>query len=371
MNKLVIIYICIVIFQLIVSVYTSNYFSKSSDIKKVVIDEKNQITRVKTFIEKILTEKLEMIKKSNNLSSWLEEVDKKTVYDFEGKGLYVFAWINTKLTDKMILVQFPDKKMIGMSFADFYDNNSEIILNSKYTVSPAVFANMFDISRLDEFDKMSYYLIDPIYKVSVKKTSIFRKFIFEKENIEGVIGMGYNTENMSYNNEYKYFTYIHKPELLITSLSTILIAFVISKLHTIKNTENKALGFLILSNIFILVFINIFEQIGTVEKENQKITQINSSILSLSFLSSVNLFVLNMLYYKTKDLFVETSVVFGVAILLLLVSIYKSTNQNSIYQLIGSRVTNTFIYDFTIFLNIIIMLNFIFYTFVENVKNKK
>jgi hypothetical protein len=105
---------------------------------------------------------------------------------------------------------------------------------SKNTVSEHVPTTMYKVAREGEYDLSTYYWIDPLYNQSVRKKSIFTKFNFEKENKSGIIGMGYNYENLSLVNEFKNFTYIGKPELIIGSVMTLVIALVISKLHTVK-----------------------------------------------------------------------------------------------------------------------------------------
>lgn len=109
-------------------------------------------------------------------------------------------------------------------------------------------------------------------------------------------------------------------------------------------------------------------QVSKIVDENLKIETVNKNILNLSFLSSINLFILNILYYSNKDLFIETSVFFGMTIFLLLLATYKSTSQNSIYDLISVTITNTYIFNYAVILNILILANFIFYTFSKSFK---
>jgi hypothetical protein len=227
---------------------------------------------------------------------------------------------------------------------------------------------MYTNSNEGRYDTLGYYWVDPLYQQSVRKKSVFTKFSFKKEDISGLIGMGYNMENLTIKNEFKRFSYISKPELIMGSLITIIISLVISKLNTVKYVKLKAFVFLILINIYIFIFINTHGSVGKTADENEKITNVNASILNLSFLSTVNLFILNTLYSSNKDLFVETSVIFGMTVFLLLLATYKSTDQNSIYDLIKARLTNTFIFNYAAILNILIMSNFIFHTFSKSFK---
>ena len=68
------------------------------------------------------------------------------------------------------------------------------------------------------------------------------------------------------------------------------------------------------------------EIVSNYENEKNNIQSINSKILGISFLSTVNLFVINYLE-SNKKLFVETVMVYSVSILLLLIALYQSINQ--------------------------------------------
>jgi hypothetical protein len=274
----------------------------------------------------------------------------------------------------MNVVVHPEKRLLGMSWTDFYDNYNERLINIQHTLSSNAVINMYNHSDVGQIDSLDYYWIDPLYKntrtgnLSVKKKSLFTQFSFKDQNISGIIGMGYNKPDPTTHKMYKRFTYINKLELLIGSLVTIVLSLVISKLNTVKYTKIKAFIFLILINLYILIFNNTESQVSKIVDENRKIETVNSNILNLSFLSSINLFILTTLYYSNKDLFVETSVFFGMTIFLLLLATYKSTSQNTIFDLIKITVTNTFIFNYAVILNIIILSNFMFYTFSKSFK---
>jgi len=124
----------------------------------------------------------------------------------------------------------------------------------------------------------------------------------------------------------------------------------------------KSISFLILSNIYLLFFINRNEYYSNLVVENKKTEEINSSILDVSFLSSVNIFIMNFIYAKHKQLFVETAAIFGVSIILLLTAIYKSTNKNTLSEIVGARITNQLVFNMSIFLNAAIICNFLYYS---------
>jgi hypothetical protein len=367
MKEIIIAYIIIVIIQILYTTYYTIQLSESSKLlAENIINTPDEESEVNKFIEEkisVLMEKQDEM----NYFEWIKYVSENSEYEFDGQKLYIFVWKYVE-PEKMILQVYPDKKLLGLAWGDFYAAFKDIILDSKNTVSEQVPYTMYKFSKEGEYGLSSYYWIDPIYEQSVRKKTIFTKFDFEKENKKGVIGMGYNIENLSLTNQFKHFKYMNKAELIISSLITLVISLVISKLHTVENPNLKAFSFLLLSNLFILYYNNTTDQISKVADENERITAINASILNLSFLSSVNLFILTTIYSTNKDLFVETSVIFSMTVLLLMIASYKNTNQNNIYDLIGTRITNTFIFNYAVALNLLIMCNFIFYAFSKSFK---
>ena len=367
MKEIIIAYIIIVIIQLLYSIYYPVHLSElSKQLDNNLLNTRDEQENVNRFIE----EKLKiLLGKAHEMEylEWINYVRDNSDYEFNGQKIYIFGWKYVE-PEKMILQVYPDKELQGLSWSDFYSHFKDIILDSKNTVSDQVPYNMYKLSKEGEYDLSAYYWIDPLYQQSVRKKSVFTKFNFEKENKKGIIGMGYNIENLTFTNEYKNFTYINKFELVVGSLMTLIISLVISKLHTVKNPNIKAFTFLLLSNLFILFYNNTQGHVSKVVDENKRITAINANILNLSFLSSINLFILSTIYSTNKDLFVETSVIFSMTVLLLMIASYKNTNQNTIFDLIATRVTNTFIFNYAVALNLLIMGNFIFYTFSKSFK---
>jgi hypothetical protein len=368
MKELIITYIVIVILQLIYTIYVP--VSSNNETNKIIVNDKEKAKKIDKFIKNKL--KI-LMDKANNMkySDWLNYLEKNASYEYDGIKMYIFVWENID-KNKMSVVIHPDDNLNGLSWDDFYKDSNEVLLNTTNAISDDVTLNMYKISREGAFDFLEYYWVDPIYKISVKKNSIFTKFSFQNKNainpINGVIGMGYNLENLTDEHMYKRFTYVSKVEFIMGSLITIILSLIISKLNTVKNTKIKAFSFLIFINLYIFFFMNSESQVSKIVDENLKIETVNKNILNLSFLSSINLFILNILYYSNKDLFIETSVFFGMTIFLLLLATYKSTSQNSIYDLISVTITNTYIFNYAVILNILILANFIFYTFSKSFK---
>ena len=132
--------------------------------------------------------------------------------------------------------------------------------------------------------------------------------------------------------------------------------------------------FLILSNFYILYFLTNTEYRGKTETEINKIEQINNGILSVSFLVGVNTFIITSLTKNSNlELFTQSAIIFAISIILLLFSTFKVTDAITIDELIEDRISNQLIFNFSIILNIFVILNYIVFIFrfgIPTMKNK-
>ena len=85
-------------------------------------------------------------------------------------------------------------------------------------------------------------------------------------------------------------------------------------------------------------------------------------MLGLSFLSGVNIYILKSLYKNKTVFFKETSFIFGVSIIFLLITIYKYKTPEVIEDIIVKRITGQLTFNFAVLLNMLILVNFIVYT---------
>ena len=93
-------------------------------------------------------------------------------------------------------------------------------------------------------------------------------------------------------------------------------------------------------------------------------------MLSISFLVSVNIFILNSLASNknliNKPIFLESSVIFSLSLLLLLFSIYKQTNFNSISDMKSNRITKQLTFNLVVYYNLFIVINYLLFVAKEN-----
>jgi hypothetical protein len=208
---------------------------------------------------------------------------------------------------------------------------------------------------------MSFYWIDPYYYNVVVQNTYFTKWK-TRDGREGILGIGFDTYNLTYESAYKVIDNIHIFEFCISSLLLFSISLIIFSINANKFSKIESIIFLILSHIFIIHFINKTDHLSSNDGELSKISDINSSILNISFLSAINIYIIDTISRKNSNLFKETSYVFCITTIFLLLACYKSTHQNSISQVTGARYTNQYLYNLSIILNFLIIVNYLVYS---------
>ena len=98
-------------------------------------------------------------------------------------------------------------------------------------------------------------------------------------------------------------------------------------------------------------------------KELSKIKYINSGALSVAFLAGVNIYIIGILSSNSKSfLYIQSSIIFALSISLLMISILQYTNLTEINYMISNRISNELLFNFSIILNMVILINFILHT---------
>ena len=373
MFSIILLYIVIVIIQVIYTIYVPRYSSREDILEDKIIKFNNEN---KDKLEKIFTEKiLTMANVINNSDLNMQDsIDKyykdKSIFYVDNQEFYIS--IVKKITNQHLVIHptnfihllSPNSRENNMIDEDVIFDTKEDILNTQHTISHNLFSNIFNLSSVGHVSHSKYYYINKFNNLSIQKLAFFTR-IHNKYNEEGIVVIGYDIENYSNKTKFKYSEYIYKTEVVFVSLITLAIALLMSKFG---KSNFKAILLLVVTNIYILYFINTTENKATNIHENYKSDQINDSLLGLTFLTGVNTYIIKEMYKKNRNLFIETSFIFATSIILLLIACYKSTNKNQLTQLIGARITNQLAFNLCIILNAIIIINFIIHSFTS-IKN--
>ena len=362
---LIIFYIIIVILQFIITKYSLPYCSE---------DKKKLTNKIKYNLEhkdKLLSIFSKIVLDiSNKINSGEMDFDEWVVYFnslppiiIEEHEYYftVFERINKKTHEDFIIYHYGNPKYVGFTYTDIKTELDELMIKLKYTIASDLIKNSYYSTMLYHVSYNIYYWLDPLSLQSVKKQSINTKWK-DKTGREGYVTIGIDLEDLSQTNSYKYYKHIDKFTLFLTSIITIIIAIIINNLNSTKYSNLKAFLFLIISNIYILLFINSYENESIPENELLKLNRIMTSILSLSVLTSINIYILKLLLENKTQFFKETTLIFGVSFVLILMTIYKYKNPDEMTNLISQRITSQYTFNLAVLLNGIILFNYMFYT---------
>ena len=370
MFSIILLYIVIVIIQVIYTIYVPRYSSREDILEdeQIKFNNENKDKLEKIFTEKILTMANAINNSDLNMQDSIDKYYKdKSIFYVDNKEFYISIVKKiqhptevARPTNFMYLLS-PNSRENNMIDEDVIFDNKEDLLNTQHTISQNLFSNIFNLSSVGHVSHSKYYYINKFNNLSIQKLAFFTR-IHNKYNEEGIVVIGYDIENYSNKTKFKYSEYIYKTEVVFVSLITLAIALLMSKFG---KSNFKAILLLVVTNIYILYFINTTENKATNIHENYKSDQINNSLLGLTFLTGVNTYIIKEMYKKNRNLFIETSFIFATSIILLLIACYKSTNKNQLTQLIGARITNQLAFNLCIILNAIIIINFIIHSFTS------
>jgi hypothetical protein len=370
---LIICYIIIVILQIIITKYSS--LDLSENVVKLNKKIKYNLEHKDELLKKFSTEVVTIANKINsgemNFDEWQLYFTKLPGYEIDGNKYYFSIWeyLDKKPNEEYVILHYGDPNYVGLTFTDLEAEMKEILINSKNTITPNVNKYSFSVSKIGGANGFVYNWVDPLSLQSVKKQNV-NSLWKDKTGRTGYVSIGIDLENLSQTDSYKYYKHVTNLKLFFSSIITIIIAIVINNLNATKYSNIRAFLFLFISNIYIFIFLNSYENESTLENEKLKMTRITSSILSLSFLSGVNIYILKSLFENKKNFFQETAFIFGLSIVLILMSIYKYKNANDMSNLITHRVSSQLTFNLAVLFNMFILINFIFYSLsIKNLVN--
>jgi hypothetical protein len=367
---LIITYIILIILEiLLIKWYTIKNTQISID-NKIIYNNENKDKLKKLFSEKVIKYYKEVTNSSLILENTVNSILKdESVFEVDNYKYYIFIYKKINNSDEFVYYLAHDPKQKFMVIKDIISDKKDILLHLKYDITNDIIKYMLNTGIPGKINTISYYWIDPFTNESVKKTSFYTTFV-NKYNEKGVIGIGIDIENLSHKTLSYNYSVINPLLVVVLSLISFIITIILYNISKkVNNTfiqKTKIFMFFLSINLYLGYFLIQKENISTLENENEKNNMINQSILNLSFLTGVNIFIIQSIYKKKPILFKETSLLFGVSIILLLFVNYKPTTGQRIEDVYNDRVTKQLFFNMCIILNIIIILNFIIYSFGSN-----
>ncbi len=333
---------------------------------------KNNITynnqnkkKLETFLNNSLTDKYNKLNEFNDFNMWIDELNKKNdiTFDIENNNQKYYIFVYKKYNDNFINLVHQNKDYIGLTFQDIIQDSKKMLEYSSYNIDDELVKNMYEYKKkYSSYPSINYYWIDPYDGLIVKKKSFFKSFKYN--DIEGIIGIGYNNNEVSIRKNSYYYNLISPIYLILGSLLSFLISIILINSNT-KYNKIKSIVTLISLNIFIYFFINQKEFNSTINFEQNQLETIISNNLSLSFLTAVTIFILGSIQGVQIYLYRELYILFILAIFFILVTQYSSTNFTSISKIRKIRINKQFSFNYGLIINCLILLLFFIYIIEE------
>ena len=363
-----IIYIIIIIFQaLFLQFYTiplknKFYVDNIYDSNLDDDDINNNRENIDVFLLENIKKRAELLKHMD-IEEFLEYNRNNDLVKYENLTMYYFIWEKKRYPDGSVIMISRVYPSRGLEDITLKDMITKLTYNFPFTAFRPE-EKCLDI-LYNYHDGYKYYWFDPLSNQSVIKKSFSVKI--QTDNFDGFIGLGYNQISLS--NEYSssYFSDISKVTLFLSSLIIFISSIFISYFNQSRGLFLNLLIFLIIPNLYITYYLNIYENFSSYSNENDKLELINSGILSISFLVGMNIFILGTLSRNNKNsssknnIFLESVVIFSVAMILLLFSIFKYTNFNTLESLRRLRIDKQLTFNLVIIYNMFMVLYYLIY----------
>lgn len=322
----------------------------------------------------------ELIKRTNYLKNknmtydeWIKYNAENVILEIDNNKYYIFIYEMLENTnyERTINKVHGNPDYINLSWEDILKDVMEKLVNLKHTTDQNLISNMYDISDISTIQSLEYYWLDPLTNRPVNKLSYVMRYYDPETGRSGVIGIGVDLKDLSVDNSYLYWEKINWGCPVFLSFLIYISSILLYKIKGDKQIHYKSLIFLIIMNLYLTYFLGNSEINGSTSSEHNKELNINSGIMSVSFLFAVNIFILTTLQKTFKStLFTETGYLFSVSILVLLFSMIKKTDNKTTSDIISKRLCTQLLFNSSIILNVLIIINYILYVLSINLGKK-
>jgi hypothetical protein len=356
MNGIYIIFLFYIITTIIVFI-CYKFFQKSitvnEDAQKRLNNNITHSTELSDKFKEVINDRLQLLEKMS-YDDWLNYNNKNVTFEFNDISYYLFIYEKANIDDNFILRASVQQELVNLN----YSVERQIITHSYLILEefpPSEFLpnEMYNMTlNPDGFNQISYFWDIPSLQLPAKKISTFTTF--KKGDFTGVIGSGDVISYLNIDYGLRYSEIISIGMYIFFNLFFLFITIIIFKIDNKK--IYKPLSIFSILNLCLLFLMSLKTTHTTVELEQLKIDQLSSSVLGLSFLVGVSIFIIG--HTKNKELKTENSFLFSMSIVLLLLTIFKTNNYTSIDEIRSTRIKMQLFFNFTIVLSIFIILNY-------------
>jgi hypothetical protein len=267
------------------------------------------------------------------------------------------------------------KEFVNLSFENVISLVNYNFLYGVYKPTSDIPNNLWDLSGLygHHTGLTNIFWISEDGQYPVEKTMIFNKYkkkntIHDKDygkiEFQGVLSIGYEIRNLDLEYGQVYYQFLGWKFFTLMNI----IFFVLSLiLYYASNRIDmfKPILFLLSTNIYLMVFLSLQAGLTNLKTEENRLVDINTGILAISFLVAVNIFIVQTLSEERRAgkwfLHTESAILFCLSLFLLLLSSVKKTNFFNIEDLRIHNILIQFFFNLSIIINLIVFLNYLIY----------
>ena len=321
-----------------------------------------------------MNERLDLLKHMD-YNEWLEYSQKNFIVELNGNKYYIFIYEQVGLSNQFILRSSVQEELLNYDFRIERDLSvHKYITLEQFPPGEFLPQEMYNLDlHKDGFNRIAHTWENPFVKIPVKKECIITKF--HKDNFNGVLGIGYPTQDLSAQYGDFYYNLINKYGLLFFNMAILIIAIV---LYVIDHNIIKTIIVLFLGWFLLMYQLTLTGGITDIALETANLRDITSSVLGVSFLVTVNTFIIKSFDEKkllsSKNGIIlknEITFLFCISLIFLLFSLYKENNFKSAYQMRSIRIINQLNFNFCIFYNVMICFIFLFFNFNKAIMKKR
>jgi hypothetical protein len=354
------------------------------DISKVPIkpEDKEKMQKLDKFIKDKLEEYSKMCKKmgvkkfidflnrndeKGNINLMLEHLGYKINFflgervNADGKGTkYLLRVTKNKANINRTLDEVADLIDYGLPNTIFKSDrlNYDIVYNLALKNSGTMFPYTFTFR-------------DPITGKMMLRSSYCT--LIKEGDFTGVLGLGYNLLDVSDIYVYNYASVIKKSYIVLSCLIIFISGLLLTNLSSsLNSTILNMFVFMVCPLVYIFNYLFIEETFSSLETENNKLEKIDNGILSVSFLISVNIFIItqsslmNFGMLQKKNIFLQSIIIFSTGLIFLLMSVYKSTDYDTIQEMRELRVSKQLAFNIVLYYNIFMIINYVTMIFYKH-----
>ena len=378
MNKITILFLIVLFLEYAYYYfYLSNwktFLGRSIHLQDIQFNLDNE-KELRKLMTNLLNERVKLLDTMSYIE-WVKYTNKNVLLDFEGRKYYLFIYEKDKEIHRpnspsnFILRASYQKELLNLDFSDEVKKvNQRYLVLQQFPTNPNLIDLMYYMQEtINGCNFINYYWEDPFNRRAIQKNAYFKTFKKSENNetnITGVIGIGYEVEDLDYKYSDIALDYVGIPFVIFVIF---MIYGLVSIMYYTINKESylrPGIIFIIL-NGFLLFQVSLIGSITDIPLEQSRIAEINTSTLGVSFLVAVNIFIIQSLkkisnQKLNKNLYSESIFLFAASIIFLLFSMYKQSNYTEVNGLRRRRLQNQIFFNMSVFMNFGIFLNYLLF----------